>query len=268
MWQYVAASVAGKSHLANEIDCQDVVKVEAIHDNSRDLLVVICSDGAGSAAHAQRGAKTATDHGMRIVINYLAQNEFGNLCRSQIESWYSMIHGALNDEAGNLGVGISELHCTLMIAILGQDRSVFAQLGDGAMVFGSGGILELAFWPQTGEFANTTYFVTGENFRQHLGIRIIDKCVSRFAAFTDGMERLVLNFGEKAAHEPFFRQMFQTIQSCDDTASLNRELIAFLNSQHFNDRTDDDRTLVIAVRREDPAHPPQSVTADALASSI
>ncbi len=257
MWQFVAASVAGTSHAADSVPCQDAVKVESIQANGSDLLIVICSDGAGSATHAQKGAEKAVATGMAIVHNYLKVTELRNLSRSQIESWYSMIREALNDEARTLGVEISDLHCTLLIAILSRERSVFAQLGDGAMVIDRGGKLEVVFWPQSGEFTNTTYFITGEDFTQHLEIQMIDELVSHFAAFTDGMERLVLNFSGRCPHEPFFNQMFDTVRSCSNLTSLTHDLITFLNSQPVNERTDDDRTLVLAVRTTGSLNPQQ-----------
>jgi hypothetical protein len=251
MWQFIAASVAGTSHVADTTPCQDAFRVESIHIKGKELLIVVCSDGAGSASHAQRGSEKAVTAGMGIVLEYLKGSELRQVCRSEVESWYSQIHDALNEEAKTLGIELSDLHCTLLIAILGQEHSVFAQLGDGAMVIDRSGKMEVVFWPQSGEFTSMTYFITCDDFVRHLEVRVIDESVSHFAAFTDGMERLVLNFSGRCAHEPFFQQMFGTVRSAEDLTLLTSDLTTFLNSQHVNERTNDDKTLVLAVRRNE-----------------
>lgn len=249
MWQFVAASVAGTSHATDSIPCQDATRVQPVNINGREALVVVCSDGAGSATHAQKGSEKAVSAGLEILIEYVKKFELRQVGRGEVESWYSQIRAALNEEAETLGVSISDLHCTLLMAILSEDYSIFAQLGDGAMVIDRGGKMEVVFWPQSGEFTSMTNFITCADFSQHLEVQIIDEQVSHFAAFTDGMERLVLNFMGKCAHEPFFNQMFETVRSSHDMTTLTSNLKSFLNSPQINERTDDDKTLVLAVLR-------------------
>ena len=50
MWQHIAASVAGTSHARNGAPCQDACRVQAIRQGGRHYLVMVCSDGAGSAS--------------------------------------------------------------------------------------------------------------------------------------------------------------------------------------------------------------------------
>ena len=49
------------------------------------------------------------------------------------------------------------------------------------------------FWPQHGEFANQTNFITQDNALEVLEFELEDRCVDEIAIFTDGIERLVLD---------------------------------------------------------------------------
>jgi hypothetical protein len=71
------------------------------------------------------------------------------------------------------------------------------------------------------------------------------------AVFSDGLERLVLDFGEaKSAHAPFFDSMFKTLEAIPSTGRLPAfGLQRYLNSPAVNERTDDDNSLILAVRK-------------------
>jgi hypothetical protein len=253
MWHFVAASVAGSSHEADLVPCQDAAQVISVNFHGADFLVVVCSDGAGSATHSQAGSSKAVAVGIDFVVAYIAENGLHSVNRGVVESWYQEVHDALKAEATGLQVELSDLHCTLLMGIVGPDSSVFAQLGDGAIVIEKGMRLETVFWPQSGEFSNTTYFITGADFPVHLEVLVKNESPDQLAVFTDGLERLVLNFVERRPHEPFFRQMFQSLLSSNDPLALKEGLVRFLNSPHVNERTDDDKTLVLATRTDAPA---------------
>ena len=68
------------------------------------------------------------------------------------------------------------------------------------------------------------------------------------ALLSDGLQMLALNYGTKAAHQPFFAPMFASLRKADDAQELLVPLKQFLDSKAVNDRTDDDKTLVLATR--------------------
>jgi hypothetical protein len=72
--------------------------------------------------------------------------------------------------------------------------------------------------------------------------------VTAAAGFTDGIQALALNFAAKCVHVPFFESMLAALRECDDETSLLSPLISFLSSERVNQRTDDDKTLVLARR--------------------
>jgi hypothetical protein len=60
-----------------------------------------------------------------------------------------------------------------------------------------------------------------------------------------------LHFQSQAAHAPFFRPMFAPMRRAPEGFSqkLSSALEAFFNSQQVSNRTDDDKTLILATRR-------------------
>jgi hypothetical protein len=107
------------------------------------------------------------------------------------------------------------------------------------------------FWPQHGEFANTTNFVTQRHASRALEIATHDGPVDEIAIFTDGIERLVLDLSARTAHAPFFRPLFRWLASAEPVAAgaAAPPIAQYLGSKQVCDRTDDDKTLILATRR-------------------
>ena len=104
----------------------------------------------------------------------------------------------------------------------------------------------------SGEYANMTNFVTDENAIEVLATKVYPGRANRVAVFTDGMQRLALNMSTNTAHEPFFDPLFRVLSlaTSEQESQLEAALSAFLNSEAVNERTDDDKTLVLAIDRE------------------
>ena len=68
---------------------------------------------------------------------------------------------------------------------------------------------------------------------------------------TDGLERLALKFNSQTPHTPFFEPLFRALQSTADVDSLNSGLRSFLTSDSVHNRSDDDKTLILATRCSD-----------------
>jgi hypothetical protein len=148
---------------------------------------------------------------------------------------------------------------TLLVALVDGSGAVFLQVGDGAIVYraGEGGFTP-ALWPQNGEYANTTWFVTDEEAADLVQLARVPG-VDEVALLTDGLQSLALRFASREAHGPFFEPMFRHLrapappghEAGPSPASLHEQLAAFLGSDAVNARTDDDKTLVLATRLRD-----------------
>jgi hypothetical protein len=104
-------------------------------------------------------------------------------------------------------------------------------------------------WPDHGEFANTTNFLTQPDALDHLRLATFVAPVTRLAMFSDGLERLVLDFQQRAAHGPFFDSIFARMRppiGAGHLAEISDDLAILLASDKVNARTDDDKSLLCA----------------------
>ena len=107
------------------------------------------------------------------------------------------------------------------------------------------------FWPQQGEYENTTYFATQKSAKTFLQHRLyVDRFFEEVAVFTDGLQRLALHYQTQTAYAPFFRPFFSVLRRLETEHDdrYDESLHAFLNSNRVNERTDDDKTLILATR--------------------
>jgi hypothetical protein len=166
----------------------------------------------------------------------------------EVVRWYLEAQNRLTDEASNLGVAPRELACTLLLSLVGPESAVIAQVGDGATVVKTQSGYSPAIWPQKGEYANTTNFLTSDRLSEVLEIRHIEDVVTDIAMFSDGLEGLVLKLSEREVHRPFLETLFTQLRNTKDVETLFGPLRDFLDSKSVNERTDDDKTLILASR--------------------
>jgi hypothetical protein len=202
-WKYAASSVIGTSH-QNEMDgvCQDSHTCRCIDANSTTLVAVV-SDGAGSASRSQSGSRCTSAYVdgriSQVAPEVLFTREFAL-------DVLQGLRGRLKDLANLAGLTLREFACTLLVAIVNRSRAAFWQIGDGAMCFRIRGNenYQYAFWPEKGDYANVTFFVTDANAEEHLEFDVTDGEIVELAAFSDGLERLALDFVAGEVHSGFF----------------------------------------------------------------
>jgi len=71
--------------------------------------------------------------------------------------------------------------------------------------------------------------------------------VRALAVMSDGLTRLALKLPANEPHPPFFQPLFAFASAADGQAQAEEQLAAFLASERVCARTDDDKSLVIAV---------------------
>jgi hypothetical protein len=212
-------------------------------------LVIACADGAGSASRAEVGAALACQTFVSVVEEALRGGlQVRDTNAQHVLAWYQQARHRLTSEANLQGAEARDYACTLLTAVLGEEEAIFAQIGDGAIVYRGGDGYQTAIWPQSGEEAGTTYFLTGEGFEEQLTVYSPAGKVVEVALFTDGLQPLALHYASRTVHGPFFDPMFEALRLSSDPASLEGPLRDFLSSEQVNERTDDDKTLVLATR--------------------
>jgi hypothetical protein len=239
MWKLIYGSVPGTSHVLSGQPCQDYCAGSV----AGSTLFAACSDGAGSAGLSHLGSKAAVE----LFMENAASLESAPT-RDQIEIWVNAARARVLEMAAANDSAPRQLACTLLAAIVGENWAAFAQIGDGAIVFDGPEGYELAFWPDNGEYANTTRFLTEDDYRANLRIEIVERQVTELAVLTDGLQMLALDFGQSKAHDRFFAPLFRTVKNGPDEETLRGSLLEFMDSKRVNDRTDDDKTLLLATR--------------------
>lgn len=216
-------------------------------------LLCAMADGAGTAELGAEGARLACDMALD-AMGALVEGGGGaaELDRAWALNWLSAFQTAIQSRADAAGAVPRAYACTVMVALIDDRYGVFFQIGDGAMVIPSAGHrggYDWVFWPARGEFANETWFATASDAELHLEWALVQGPIEAFAAFTDGLQHLVLHYETRTAHGPFFDQMFGFVEQAEPGSDLEAPLLSFLSSASVNERTDDDKSLILASRR-------------------
>lgn len=254
-WRYAASSVTGTSHKASDTDCQDAHRcADLIGPNGNSALAVVVSDGAGSAQAGAIGAAIVTSGLLARAEIWVADGRATtDLNRGTFLSWLDGVRESIAEDAGVRDLEMRDYAATLLFALVDDHASVFAQIGDGALVTSDTSADWAAqFWPQHGDYANQTYFVTDLPAHGRLDFAHGLYPVHELAVFTDGLERVLLDFAERRAHVPVFEKMLHPLRDSNGSGhvdGLSAALTAYLTSAPIIARADDDLTLVIASRR-------------------
>ena len=264
-WRYVYASVPGVAHRAGGAECQDTCAVRQMETpDGKTVLALAAADGAGSAAEARIGAELACQTFLTECAAKLAQTPVAGWTRAVAETLTKRVQTALNQRAAEARLPVREFACTLIGAVLADERALFLQIGDGAIVIGTGDDYWPVFWPQTGEYANETYFLTDADATTRLEFATSVEPVAEIALLTDGLQALALHYQTRQAHGPFFQPLFQRLRTALEPGcptDLQTALKRFLDAPSLNRRTHDDKTLILATRLPAPTAEPAGNTA-------
>ena len=248
-WKYTSASVTGKAHTGRGEDGQDSCRAGAIQISENEFFIGIAADGAGSTTDGGRGAGIACETLYTQITGTLRETgDISVITDDTVKNWITTAREAIVADAQEHGKRLKEYACTILGSVAGKGGAVFFQIGDGAIVVRSGPEYQTIFWPEQGEYANTTYFITDEQYPDHLHI-LHAESPSEIALFTDGLQHLVLSFALRKAHPGFFQPLFSALQQHpeNDFDEFSAQLEAFLCRDDISKRSDDDKTLVLAV---------------------
>ena len=255
-WQYVQAYSIGTSHLLNDLPCQDRALSKVILDSSgEEIFLGAVADGAGSAYRSEEGSEIATKLILQKLENFFRQGKLlTDISRNVVEQWINQISDQICELANDAGLKRREYACTLLVVAAKPMQGCFFQVVDGAIVIGLRGEYHPVFWPMTGEYANSTYFITDISAVEQVQFEIInDRPIEDIALMSDGLQGLALQFTTKTAHSPFFRPMFARLAEESNpglSETLSASLQRFLESESVCNRTDDDKTLILSTCRD------------------
>ena len=250
-WSHVAVSVAGPSHRHRHAPCEDASGSFLFGDG---CVALVACDGAGSARKAGEGSRTA-----RTAVKIVTRRRGRQLLDTpvvQVPGVTKFVHDALIKRAKFEERPLTEFHCTLVAAVVAEDHVIVCHIGDGAVVGRRYGAerYDVLSWPRNGAYAGSTYFITQPDWHRHLRWSVIGGRFDEVAVMTDGITPAALETVNHRPHDPFFQPLFRRLSRLG-SARLRRDLLQFLEGPALNDRCDDDRTIVVALRRSSPAAP-------------
>jgi hypothetical protein len=253
-WRVAGASTLGTSHQKTGAPCQDAFKYES-YDSAHEgeVILLMVSDGAGSARFSDIGAELACREFASNLQLYLAdQKLIASLDSAEIRRWLDNVVEVLSTRAAQNEAPLRDYACTLLAAVLSIAHTAFIQIGDGAIVVREGPEdWCYIFWPQHGEYINTTRFITDPSSLDQLEFSLTTNAIHELALFTDGIESLVLQYATNTVHSPFFNSMLPPVRALPQAgldANLSEKLATYLASPVICSRTDDDKTLLLASR--------------------
>jgi hypothetical protein len=251
-WSWIGASATGTSHLASGKGCEDSAACIELCDADTSVLIAVVSDGAGSARFAKLGSSIVVRCFIKAAIRYFREGgSVGRLEPQVISPWIDEIRDRIFSQSRIHSTVPREFASTLVAAIVNGQHAAVCHIGDGSCAFRSDeqSAWQVPSWPEHGEYASSTYFVTDDP-APRMRLTVVNGRFDQVVAFSDGMERLALDFSNHVASDRFFTPLANKV--ADDVPGRQRLLSAslrtFLDSTPVTSRTDDDKTLIVARR--------------------
>jgi hypothetical protein len=242
-WNVAGASVIGSSHMKLGLPCQDSHDY-AVQD---EFLLAAIADGAGSAAKAEIGSRTAANAARAHLLDLLSNTTPDAKTSEQaVLGAIEAARRALEEVALRDSVSLREFATTLIVLIASRGFIAVAQIGDGGVVGCLEGELKTLTRPPIGEYINEVTFLTTDNYRDHIQLAANNPCPEQIAAFTDGLQMLALQYPDGQPFGGFFKPLFNLISEGGEDKKLIAQIEEFLGSTRLNERTDDDKTLLLA----------------------
>ena len=254
MWRFALAWATGTSHIRHELPCQDRCVCAALGSSG---IVAALADGAGSAEFAKDGAEIAVN----TIIAFIAvapinpTTDFAELLRSSAIA----ARDAVLAHARERDIEARQFASTLLAIVSTEFGSGAVQIGDGVIVVGQdAGQWGWVFWPQRGEYANTTRFLTDEDAVTRLEAESFARPLSHVILISDGLEPLAIHYAGKSVHAPFCDGLLGPLLKSDTAghdAGLSAALVSFITSSAVTSRVDDDVSIILATCRPSPGSP-------------
>jgi hypothetical protein len=250
-WTWAAACRRGLSHEKADLRLQDAFKC-FVGASESSPLVIIVSDGAGSAALGGEAASLICRAATVSIRKHFSSSD--TLPTDELlQGWLDDLRDLLSAAAARRNLPARDFAATLIVFISSGVESVVLHVGDGCAVIkdaDTSSWIALG-WPFHGEYASTTAFVTDEP-RPNTSIVRHAGSICAVSVLSDGLERLALDLKARQPFAPFFESIMAPVAgstSMGKDVELSNKLDRFLGCDGVNSRSDDDKTLVLAVRR-------------------
>jgi hypothetical protein len=242
MWRVFSASATGKRNLEHGTAGQDASHC-VVND---DVLVAVVCDGAGSVPEGREGSE--------FIAQRLAEELSGMVHRDRSAPLDQIIHGAVEAVRTRLAIlaasrefELQDFSCTLIGCVATAGGGFFFHIGDGFGIWQDRCGAAVLSQPENGEYADETYFVTDENWREHLRLTPVPAANAgcMLGLMTDGTAPFAVNRERNGFFPPFIEPIaaFLSATTVPDGSEALRNL---LESPRASEISLDDKTLLLA----------------------
>lgn len=253
VWRVSHASAIGQAHLNQNTECQDRFRCRAVETGEGEVLIAAIADGAGSTTSGGRGAEIACETFVESVTDFLNAKDASvkSLNEEFGYGWLGFARRKISEAAQADEKTVRDYAATFLGAVVGARSAAFYQIGDGGIVFSSAAEApnyRFAVAPAETLYVNMTDFITDETAAQRLRFSFIEEAIEDLILFSDGIFPVAVDFQTNEPHAPFLAPMLAPLRNGADGDNLNGKLHAFLASPKINEKTDDDKTIILASR--------------------
>lgn len=160
-------------------------------------IVAAVSDGAGSAPLAHIGSRLAARAAATKAWEHTAAGESLKTC---VQRAVKAARKRLQEEAERDDNPLDHYHATLIVAVMTKAEAAVAHVGDGASIVLKQGTHRMLTIPARGEYANETFFITMEEFREITAANAVQDPYE-IILFTDGVQNELIDFRNKRPDE-------------------------------------------------------------------
>lgn len=235
-WTVTAAKQVGTSHLRRGEGCADAFAI-ASGDSGGGRLVLAVADGAGSARCGAEGAAHAASRAVELALQ---ETDLRKVFQGTLDSLLQMV----GDQPP------ADFHTTLLLAVLTDDTLSVGNIGDGWAVVREGGVLRAVATPERSEYVNETFFLTSRGALDEAVYEVVPAAgLDALALLTDGAAWFSIDLDARTPSEALFGKLFTfAADSSRPSEERDEELARFLSSEMVIRKTDDDKTMILAVR--------------------
>ncbi len=251
-WKIYASSLQGGTHIANGMPCQDSSNYKKISTGFGDYMILVASDGCGTARHSDKGANIITSEVVECLSYWLRNSTVVPELPDLLIFSLGHANQCLTKTATRLSISVIELAATCACLIVGPDRFAAAQIGDGIITGISHGICGCLFWPNQ-EYANVTHTLTAKDWRRNIQIYSSapnSVVPESWLIVTDGIQSISCDYEKKTPVPGFTSVLVEKLRILSQTSceSAQAALEALLRSERVDSVVTDDKTIITAFR--------------------
>lgn len=247
-WKVFLASAAGRYHLAANAPCQDAGHYAVVDG----VLIGVVCDGAGSAAEAQAGSQFFARTVAERLAASIKAREFAQAGEADYREYLAPTIGAARAELGEIAAArrltLRDFASTLVGCIVSRSGGCFFHVGDGFAIHQNDAGDSILSQPENGEYADETYFVTNEDWHEHLRITSVPEILpgAVIGLMTDGTAPFAVNREKTGFFRPFLNPVVNYLRNAAEQDG-SQALLGLLSSEKTLEITSDDKTLLLAL---------------------